>query len=131
MYLFSMDVSGIELWSEDRLESELAAHTPKGWALLIQEPDSQGRWCVHFEDAEGARVWESAALERKKALLDAVGFLWGQQWVPKEGPWAVAQSRPTVESVTPHVRNQMDPEDLDPHQVSMVYETQSKPSDGD
>jgi len=118
----------IGTWSEDRIQEELAARLPKGWAFtIIQAPSKM--WVVRIFSGE-TEHWKGDNAAPNLALLSALGWLTLQgarrktasPWVPRTteiNPARLHEAAYRVSSPDP------EPEDLDP-KVAAVYSQRPK-----
>lgn len=109
-------------WDKERLLQEIAIRLPKGWAFEFGQLEDQ-LWWVRILDADANIVWVNNEVAPNLTLLNAVGWLdLRVNKVPKGSPWAPRTDSPplSVHELAFRARG-VDPEDLDPEQIKLVY----------
>jgi hypothetical protein len=114
----------VHLWSEARTKSEIQSLLPDDWEFFFGvHPD--GYWIASFVDASKVKVWEDGFPAPNVLLLNAYGWLVMHRISSSPAAvWAPRKHRTLAEVNADALRRARaeDPPDLDPVEVSAVYQ---------
>lgn len=110
-------------WSEPRVQSEIESLLPEGWKFHFEVHPS-GYWVARFLDETGSLVWSDTFPASNVLLLNAYGWIALRKTPRVTGTWGKRRDLTVSEVNADALRRARvpDPEDLNPSEVSAVYE---------
>jgi hypothetical protein len=119
-----LDYDNLASWSVEELRQQLTQILPRGWTF--EQGNAEGTLWIRLLDPQGKVIWDTLHLDERTLLLDA--YCWfGLRDQPRPTPetsvWGRRRGELTQRGVTQQVLSVPDPEDLDPKEVRLVYES--------
>lgn len=124
-----MDFESIQTWSNPEITSEVQKLMPADTVFTCMFDKEGGVFVAQAVEANGEVLWGTYNFDERLALLAAFGHFWAKtQQRPAAGDhWGPRRQELIHQYINKRVERAADPEDLDPDEVSSVYESVGNP----